>query len=64
MVAATAPPYVAAREALTALTPQNLTAVRFLAGTVVIGLGLLTGAIPIVGVLTAEIPWAALVSRC
>lgn len=41
MVAATAPTYVATRQALTALSPQDLTAVRFLAGAVIIGLYLL-----------------------
>jgi len=41
MVAATAPTYVATREALTALSPQDLTAVRFLAGAAIIGLYLL-----------------------
>lgn len=38
MVAATAPTYVATRQALTALSPQDLTAVRFLAGAAIIGL--------------------------
>ncbi len=41
MVAATAPTYVATREALTALSPQDLTAVRFLAGAAIIGVHLL-----------------------
>jgi drug/metabolite transporter (DMT)-like permease len=41
MVAATVPTYVATREALTALSPQDLTAARFLAGAVIIGLYLL-----------------------
>ena len=41
MVAATASTYVATREALTALSPQDLTAVRFLAGAAIIGLYLL-----------------------
>ncbi len=41
MVAATAPTYVATREALTALSPQDLTAARFLAGAAIIGLYLL-----------------------
>ena len=41
MVAATAPTYVATREALTALSPQDLTATRFLVGAVIIGLYLL-----------------------
>jgi len=41
MVAATAPTYVATREALTALSPQDLTAARFLAGAAIIGVYLL-----------------------
>lgn len=41
MVAATAPTYIATRAALTALSPQDLTALRFLAGAAIIGLYLL-----------------------
>ena len=41
MVVATAPTFVATREALRALSPQDLTALRFLAGTAIIGLYLL-----------------------